>query len=59
MWNQPGHQFYRKWGKLENPIGKTSNKSRGYLQIDLSIVSKNEIPIPAISQPHDYDDIEK
>ncbi|CAD7082064.1 unnamed protein product [Hermetia illucens] len=59
IWNQSGHSFFKKWGKLESPMGQQSGKSRGHLQVDLSIVTKNEPPAPAVFESHDYDDIEK
>lgn len=59
IWNQSGHSFFKKWGKLESPMGQQSGKSRGHLQVDLSIVTKNEPPAPAVFEFYDYDDIEK
>ncbi|XP_026848839.1 otoferlin [Drosophila persimilis] len=46
VWNQPNHGFFKKWGRLEPPIGENPPReepsdSHGYLQIDLVIVSQH------------------
>ena len=59
LWSQPLHSFFKKWGKLENPLGKSSDIPRGHLQIDLCIVSRNDSPQPVVIEEKDLDDIEK
>ncbi|SPP77350.1 fer-1-like protein 6 [Drosophila guanche] len=47
VWNQPNHGFFKKWGRLEPPVGENpasdeaSILHHGYLQIDLVIVSQH------------------
>lgn len=45
VWNQPGHSYFKRWGRLEVPIGDDGGNDgehyRGHLQIDLAIVSQH------------------
>lgn len=45
VWNQPNHSYFKRWGRLELPIGDDGNHNeehyRGHLQIDLTIVSQH------------------
>lgn len=54
------HGFYKKWIKLDS-LNITHNKEDivGYMQIDLSIVSKYTAPMPVVIVDQDYDLIEK
>lgn len=75
VWNQPNRCFFKKWGRLEASIADMSNNtpgaSKGYLQIDLAIVTQNSDP-NTVLRPHedmlelnrwqinhDYDNIER
>lgn len=43
IWNQPNHSFFKKWGRLECPMGgnpTSAEHGKGYLQIDLAIVTQ-------------------
>lgn len=45
VWQQPNRCYFKKWGKLEIPIGNRRQKKRhgverGYLQIDLAIITQ-------------------
>ncbi|XP_032599154.1 myoferlin isoform X1 [Drosophila grimshawi] len=73
VWAQPGHNYFKRWGRLELPIGErqsaqeSSRESCGYLQIDLAIVSqhsevkpRNDKETATITKwptDHDFDDI--
>lgn len=75
VWNQPNHSYFKRWGRLEVPLGEQPSKERerescGYLQIDLAIVSQHSalktIPTTdehdqSIKWPthHDFDDIKR
>ncbi|EDV50618.2 uncharacterized protein Dere_GG15053, isoform C [Drosophila erecta] len=46
VWNQTNHGYFKKWGRLEAPIGENqalenAAASHGYLQLDLAIVSQH------------------
>ncbi|XP_030572579.1 fer-1-like protein 6 isoform X1 [Drosophila novamexicana] len=46
VWNQPNHSYFKRWGRLELPIGehvpeRGNREMGGYLQIDLAIVSQH------------------
>lgn len=45
VWNQPGHSYFKRWGRLELPIGDDGGNDgehyQGHLQIDLAIVSQH------------------
>ncbi|XP_017071773.1 otoferlin [Drosophila eugracilis] len=46
VWNQPNHGYFKKWGRLEAPIGENqpldaATEPHGYLQLDLAIVSQH------------------
>ncbi|XP_054735180.1 otoferlin isoform X2 [Anastrepha obliqua] len=76
VWNQPNRCYFKKWGRLEASIADMSNITpgvcKGYLQIDLAIVSQNSDP-NTVLRPHedamlelnkwqinqDYDNIER
>lgn len=75
VWNQPNRCFFKKWGRLEASIADVSNNTpgacKGYLQIDLAIVTQNSDP-NTVLRPHedmlelnrwqinqDYDNIER
>ncbi|XP_075159891.1 ferlin family C2 domain-containing myoferlin misfire [Haematobia irritans] len=85
VWHQKNHFYFKKWGRLETSIEQqqqhqlmakdNSTESRGFLQIDLAIVSQANNP-QTLLRPydndedlmsmtnvwqinHDYDDIEK
>ncbi|XP_017954999.1 fer-1-like protein 6 [Drosophila navojoa] len=73
VWNQPNHCYFKRWGRLETPLGEHPFKggereSCGYLQIDLAIVSQHSAVKPTLTadEPeeltkwpthHDFDDI--
>ncbi|XP_055841993.1 otoferlin [Episyrphus balteatus] len=57
VWNQPQKCFVKKWGKLENSIG-SKGEAKGHLQIDLAIVSSNQMPSLPINESANCDDIE-
>ena len=75
VWHQPNRCFFKKWGKLESPKGVANDlkqESKGYLQIDLAIVSKTTNTNTILKPPeasledinksqinHDYDDIDQ
>lgn len=60
VWHLPKQSFYKKWVNLELPIGVAQEENRSYLQLDISIISKDHHPAPAvISQTKDYDIIEE
>lgn len=78
VWNQPNRCYFKKWGRLETPINQIAtaegggSEGKGYLQIDLAIVSQASNPQTLLRpseedfmilnkwQMHtDYDDIEK
>lgn len=54
VWNQPNRCYFKKWGRLEAPIGQLatfeggdllkSGMKNGFLQIDLAIVSQASNP---------------
>ncbi|XP_037953127.1 otoferlin isoform X2 [Teleopsis dalmanni] len=74
VWNQPNRCFFKKWGRLECPIGsdnKNGEQGKGFLQIDLAIVSQATNTTPLLHTyegdmagmnkwqvNQDYDDIE-
>ncbi|KAH8286002.1 hypothetical protein KR054_000777 [Drosophila jambulina] len=46
VWNQVNHGYFKKWGRLEVPIGDTPTQeapteSHGFLQLDVAIVSQH------------------
>ncbi|KMY98500.1 uncharacterized protein Dsimw501_GD12956, isoform C [Drosophila simulans] len=46
VWNQTNHGYFKKWGRLEAPIGENQTLENavaphGYLQLDLAIVSQH------------------
>ncbi|XP_022212778.2 otoferlin [Drosophila obscura] len=54
VWNQPNHGFFKKWGRLEPPIGEhppreEASDSHGYLQLDLVIVSQHSSLVNSLS----------
>ncbi|TMW41631.1 hypothetical protein DOY81_013288, partial [Sarcophaga bullata] len=50
VWNQPNRCYFKKWGRLETPIGQiataqcSGSEGKGFLQIDLAIVSQASNP---------------
>ncbi|XP_004519125.2 otoferlin isoform X2 [Ceratitis capitata] len=56
VWNQPNRCFFKKWGRLEASITDVSNITpgacKGYLQIDLAIVSESSDP-NTVLRPHE------
>ncbi|XP_011180606.2 otoferlin isoform X1 [Zeugodacus cucurbitae] len=56
VWNQPNRCFFKKWGRLEASIADVSNNTpgapKGYLQIDLAIVTQNSDP-NTVLRPND------
>uniref|UniRef100_A0A1A9WPX1 C2 domain-containing protein n=1 Tax=Glossina brevipalpis TaxID=37001 RepID=A0A1A9WPX1_9MUSC len=76
VWTQPNRCYFKKWGRLEVPIGQDTStettRGRGFLQIDLAIVSQASNP-NILLRPYeedimsmnkwqinqDYDDIQK
>lgn len=75
VWNQPNRCYFKKWGRLESPIGQNASAEgmgKGFLQIDLAIISQASNP-QTLLRPYeddlmamnkwqinqDYDDIEK
>ncbi|XP_046868109.1 uncharacterized protein LOC6638750 isoform X4 [Drosophila willistoni] len=63
VWNQPYHSYFKKWGRLETPIGAKGEgvsvlESHGHLQIDLAIVSQHNVFLSAI-KPDDAEELKK
>ncbi|XP_067648119.1 fer-1-like protein 6 [Eurosta solidaginis] len=56
VWNQPNRCYFKKWGRLEASIADVSNSalgaSKGYLQIDLAIVTQHSDP-NTVLRPHE------
>ncbi|KAH8319290.1 hypothetical protein KR067_002918 [Drosophila pandora] len=53
VWNQPNHGYFKKWGRLEAPIGENQStdakvEAHGYLQLDLAIVSQHSSPVSSL-----------
>lgn len=53
------HAFLKKWATLEKIGDDKKNVASGYLQVDLSIITTNEPPAPAVLQSFDDDVIEE
>lgn len=53
------HSFVKKWAVLEKVGGDNKNKTVGYLQLDLAIVSANEPPAPIGLLSYDDEVIEE
>lgn len=53
VWNQPNRCYFKRWGRLEVPIGQQNmdDTNCGYLQIDLAIVSQAVNPQTAAIKP--------
>jgi hypothetical protein len=49
----------KKWAVLEKIGDDNKNMTAGYLQVDLTIVTTNELPTPAALQSFDDDIIEE
>nr|CAI5863749.1 unnamed protein product [Callosobruchus analis] len=56
VFNQRNHQFYHKWGILQTPKHDPLTGPRGYLKLDMTVLSKGEIP--SIPLNIDNDEIE-
>uniref|UniRef100_A0A6P4FPE4 Otoferlin isoform X2 n=1 Tax=Drosophila rhopaloa TaxID=1041015 RepID=A0A6P4FPE4_DRORH len=65
VWNQSNHGYFKKWGRLEAPIGETQSleattQSHGYLQLDLAIVSQHSTVISGLrSEEQDSQNMNK
>ncbi|XP_074035126.1 ferlin family C2 domain-containing myoferlin misfire isoform X2 [Leptinotarsa decemlineata] len=44
VWQQKNHQFYHKWAILTAPKMETFTGPQGYIKMDISILSKSEVP---------------
>lgn len=53
------HSFVKKWAILEKVGADNKNKTAGYLQLDLAIVSTNESPAPVALQSYNDEVIEE
>jgi len=66
VWNQSNHGYFKKWGRLEAPIGENQppenqpNEPHGYLQLDLAIVSQHSpVSIGLKSEEQDTQNLNK
>ncbi|XP_037719293.1 otoferlin isoform X3 [Drosophila subpulchrella] len=66
VWNQSNHGYFKKWGRLEAPIGDNQppenqpNEPHGYLQLDLAIVSQHSpVSIGLRSEEQDTQNLNK
>lgn len=65
VWNQPNHGYFKKWGRLEAPIGENQSmdakvEGHGYLQLDLAIVSQHSSPVSSLrSEEQDTQNLNK
>ncbi|KAH8364737.1 hypothetical protein KR084_010757 [Drosophila pseudotakahashii] len=65
VWNQSNHGYFKKWGRLEAPIGENqtleaTTESHGYLQLDLAIVSQHSpVAIGLRSEEQDSQQLNK
>ncbi|XP_077546879.1 ferlin family C2 domain-containing myoferlin misfire isoform X2 [Haemaphysalis longicornis] len=57
VFNQPEHQFSRKWAVLTDPDDMTAGP-KGYIKCDISVVGKGDTIKPAPKKETDDDDIE-
>ncbi|XP_045462100.1 otoferlin-like [Harmonia axyridis] len=44
IWAEPEHQFYNKWAILNAPTNKEGPGSRGFLKVNLTVITKNVSP---------------
>ncbi|KAL3284373.1 hypothetical protein HHI36_018537 [Cryptolaemus montrouzieri] len=56
VWEEPGHQFFNKWAILSAPPNKFVSGSRGFLKVNLALITKNISP--TIPQIQNTDEIE-
>uniref|UniRef100_A0A1A9ZTR5 C2 domain-containing protein n=1 Tax=Glossina pallidipes TaxID=7398 RepID=A0A1A9ZTR5_GLOPL len=58
VWSQPNRCYFKKWGRLEVPIGQDTSADtmtgRGFIQIDLAIVSQASNP-NTLLRPYEED----
>uniref|UniRef100_A0A1B0G2Q0 C2 domain-containing protein n=1 Tax=Glossina morsitans morsitans TaxID=37546 RepID=A0A1B0G2Q0_GLOMM len=58
VWSQPNRCYFKKWGRLEVPIGQDTTTDtmagRGFIQIDLAIVSQASNP-NTLLRPYEED----
>ncbi|KAK9882263.1 hypothetical protein WA026_020369 [Henosepilachna vigintioctopunctata] len=44
VWDEPDHQFYNKWAVLNAPTKKYTPGARGYLKVNITLITKNISP---------------
>uniref|UniRef100_A0A336LYI1 CSON008109 protein n=1 Tax=Culicoides sonorensis TaxID=179676 RepID=A0A336LYI1_CULSO len=55
IWESSNHAFFKKWGTLEKQTTGKAGVSAGFIQLDISVVSKFETPAPVKFQKNDFD----
>ncbi|XP_044745951.1 otoferlin-like [Coccinella septempunctata] len=56
IWAEPEHQFFNKWAVLNAPTNKEGCGSRGFLKVNLTVITKNVSPgLPPVQEDNEIE----